>query len=98
MSKVITTRNVYTGEVMNLCQMHFDANANGHDQIQHGLHQGTCDACQKAVDKKASAGSRHMAYDGQEREVGYLTMGEAVAEYGDAQYESDSDTITVYGN
>lgn len=42
---VITTQNLYTGKVMNLCQTHFDANANGDAQVQHGLHPGACDVC-----------------------------------------------------
>lgn len=38
---------------------------------------------------------RRMAYDGEGREVGSLTLNEARARYGSAQYEADSDTITV---
>ena len=43
--KVITTKNVYTNRVMDLCETHFDAQANGDAQVQHGLHAGECDAC-----------------------------------------------------
>lgn len=43
--KIITTRNVYTGAVMDLCAAHDAAQANGDAQVQQGLHHGSCDAC-----------------------------------------------------
>lgn len=57
MIKVITVHNVYTQTVMDLCQMHVDANANGDSQVDRGLHRGTCDACddQRADKEKMRA-------------------------------------------
>jgi hypothetical protein len=43
--KVLTTQNVYTHTVMDLCVKHHDAEFNGHAQIQRGLHTGMCEAC-----------------------------------------------------
>ena len=46
-SNIVTTRNVYTEKVMDLCPSHYDARANGDVQIEYGLHTGFCDVCDK---------------------------------------------------
>lgn len=45
MSKVITVQNVYTRATSDLCQTHYDAQAAGDVQVQHGLHAGQCNYC-----------------------------------------------------
>lgn len=44
---VVTTRNVHTGRVMDLCMRHYASEANGDAQVQHGLHFSLagCAAC-----------------------------------------------------
>lgn len=64
MPRVITVRNVYTGQKYDLCQRHFDGgHAFGDVQVEHGLHgQGynVCDECDRLrrLDRSIAPASR----------------------------------------
>ena len=56
-AKVITTRNVYTGRVMDLCAKHYAEEANGDAQVNHGMHFSLagCSACNAVTTAEGAA-------------------------------------------